>query len=291
MSSYNINSYNALFLSEDSLKDYSLIREDVDMQTLKPTIRAVQDYYLYKLLGSSLFCDLQDKIVAGTLNSDEVALIQIYITPCMAWAVMKVAPVFISMKYSNRGVVQMTGPNAQPASTSDLQMLGDMANKHYELYAERLVRFLIANNSLFPTYRQMSQYNDVSPALNGWDSQIALGNKPYRGGLPETAGGSASLNITSGMIAYFNVSKIVTATSHTGNTALFAGSFLAAPSGLPPTASTNFTFYKNATLIPTQAVVSFIDNGNSTCTLTVDTTILGYSFQIGDVISSAGKYA
>lgn len=267
-----------------------MIRDDVDFSVLKPTIRIVQDYYLYKLLGSNLFVDLQDKVKAGTLNQDELLLLQVYIVPTLAWGVMKEAPVFISMKYSNRGVVQMTGPNAQPASTSDLQMLGDMANRHYEMYAERLVKFLIGNQNLFPAYRIMTQYNDVAPATDGWNPRIALGNRPRRDGLQHEPGGASSVNITAGMIAYFNVSKIISASSHTGNTANFSGSFLPAPSGLPPTSPGNFTFYDNSTLIPTAAVVSFIDNGNTTCTLTVDTTILGFNFQVGDTINSSGKY-
>ena len=290
MATINLVSYKTLFLSEDNLKEFSLIRDDVDMSVLTPTIRLAQDYYLYKLLGSNLYVDLQGKIMAGTLNQDELLLIQGYIVPTMAWAVMKEAPMFISMKYTNRGVVQMTGTDASPANTSDLQMLGDMANQHYELYADRLVKYLIANAPAFPAYRVMTAYNDVFPATDGWDCRIALGNRPRRKDMPVEIGGTNSTNITSGMIAYFNVSIIKTAVSHTANTAIFSGSFLSAPSGLPPTAATNFSFYDNSTLIPIAAVVSFVDNGNSTCTLTVDTTILGYNFQVGDIISSAGKY-
>lgn len=291
MSTINLTSYKTLFLSEDNLKEYSLIRNDVDMSVLTPSIRVCQDVYLYKLLGSSLYVDLQNKIMTGTLNQDELLLIQGYIVPTLAWAVMKVAPVFISMKYTNRGVQEMTGPNSQPATTSDLQMLGDMANNNYELYAERMVKFLVANQNLFPAYRQMTAYNDVAPATDGWDSRIALGNRPRRNDIPVEVGGSNSVNITADMINYYNVSIIKTATSHTGNSAIFSGSFLPAPSGLPYTSVGNFTFYDNSTLIPRPAIVSFIDNADTTCTLLVDTTILGYSFQISDTISAAGKFS
>lgn len=287
----NLQSYKVLFLSEDNLKEYTILRDDIDMSVLTPIIRSCQGQYIFKLLGSSLYTDLQNKVLAGTLNLDELTLLQIYIIPTLAWCVMKTAPVLISYKFTNRGVTQMTGQESQPSNMSDLQTLGDMANLLYEAEADKLVKYLIANAQLFPAYRLMTAYNDVSPATNGWDSRIALGNQPYRGYLQQEVGGSASQNITPAMFAYFNVSKIITASSHTGNTAIFNGSFLPAPSGLPGTSKSNFAFFVNGTAIPVAAVSSFTDNGNGTCTLAVDTTILGFSFQVGDTISSAGKYA
>jgi hypothetical protein len=290
MANINIATFRTLFINEIDLKNLTMIRDDVDMGVLQPTITICQDSYLLKLLGSQLFYDLQNKIATVTLNQDEILLMQSQIVPCLAWAVMKEAPIFLSYKYSNKGVQTMDGLNSKPAPISELSYLRDMANSHYQLYAQRLTQYLIANTFLFPAYRTMLNYNDIAPATSGWNTRIALGNRPRKDWLEQSAGGSNITNLTSAMIAYFNVSKIVTAFSHTATTANFSGSFLPAPNGLPATTGTNFTFYDNSTLIPTAAVVQFQDNGNGTCTLTVNASILGFNFQVGDVINSSGKY-
>lgn len=80
------------------------------------------------------------------------------------------------------------------------------------------------------------------------------------------------------------------ATAITSNTAIFAGSFKAAPTPLPPTSATNFTFFVNGQYVDTNSITSFVDNGNGTCTLTVNVANLEYSFVSTDQIVAIGKF-
>jgi hypothetical protein len=290
MSTINANSYNAFFIDEQSLKDNSLINDNVDMKMITPTIRLVQDVYLYKILGSSLYTDLQNKIVTKTLNTDELFLMRGYIAPVMIWGIMVQAPLTITYKYSNKGVQTMNSDNSNPASLSELQALQSQARTNYDLYVERLIKYLIAYQNLFPAYRQMTALNDVSPQTTGFKSRLALGNMPRRTSLQTEYGGGYSVNLTPEMFAYLNTNVLKYAVTHSNSTAVFSGSFLAAPNGIPYTSVSNFSFYVNSGSINPAGILSFVDNGNGTSTLNVDTTTLGYSFQPLDQISSIGKY-
>jgi hypothetical protein len=121
--------------------------------------------------------------------------------------------------------------------------------------------------------------------------------------VPKTAMGAISavdsynVNITSTTVAlnielasYLGTSITKYATTITSNTAIFNGSFLAAPSPLPATSATNFNFFVNGQYVDANAITSFIDNGNGTCTLTVNTTNLEYSFESTDQIIAVGKF-
>lgn len=125
-------------------------------------------------------------------------------------------------------------------------------------------------------------------------------------GAPKTAMGAAigvadSYNInTSGggntidplTLTYLNTNKQVLATSITiPNIAIFPNGFLTAPSSLPTTSVNNFTFFVNGQLIEPAAITSFIDNGDTTSTLTVNTTQLSFSFSSTDEIIAIGKFA
>jgi hypothetical protein len=87
-----------------------------------------------------------------------------------------------------------------------------------------------------------------------------------------------------------SISKYAITGSTTANTATFAGSFKSAPSPLPPTSITDFTFFVNGQYVDINSITSFVDNGNNTCTLTVNTTNLQYTFITGDQIVAIGKF-
>ena len=122
-------------------------------------------------------------------------------------------------------------------------------------------------------------------------------------GGPKTAMGAAigtadsyNVNVTYNGIseaaaAYLNTNKTVLATTVTTSTATFPNGFATAPTPLPATSATNFTFFVNGQLIEPAAISNFIDNGNGTSTLIVNTTELGYSLSATDEVVGIGKFA
>jgi len=100
-----------------------------------------------------------------------------------------------------------------------------------------------------------------------------------------------TVDIDTAVLTYLQTNITEYASSITINTATFNASFLSAPSPLPATSVTNFTFFVNGQLVDSNSVTSFVDNGNGTCTLTVNTTNLQYSFETDDQIIAVGKFA
>jgi len=121
---------------------------------------------------------------------------------------------------------------------------------------------------------------------------------------PKTAMGGASISdsynvnitstssggVTSDVSIYLATSETKYAATITTNTAIFNAAFLAAPSPLPPTSKSNFTFFVNGQLMDINSVTSFIDNNNGTCTLVVDTNNLDYTLESDDQILAIGKF-
>jgi hypothetical protein len=78
----------------------------------------------------------------------------------------------------------------------------------------------------------------------------------------------------------------------TQTTAVFSpASILSIPinSSLPQTTKMNFIFYVNGVFLPHDYITSFIDNGNNTCTLTIDANGLGY-YLTGKEVTAIGKF-
>jgi hypothetical protein len=137
---------------------------------------------------------------------------------------------------------------------------------------------------------------------------LTAGSKPA----PKTAMGGASFadsynvnitnvsqGVTNEVSIYLATSKTKYAVSFTSNTATFNASFLTAPSPLPATSVSNFTFFLNGQLIDDSSIVSFVNNGDGTCTLTIDPAQLGVGGEpitfsndggVADQIIAIGKF-
>jgi len=109
----------------------------------------------------------------------------------------------------------------------------------------------------------------------------------YNVNLTTEGGGGISTEVAT----YLNINKTVLATTVTTSTATFPNGFATAPIPLPATSAINFTFFVNGQLIEPTAITSFIDNGNNTSTLVVNTTELGFSLSATDEIVGIGKFA
>ena len=71
---------NTLFISVSSIKERTGLHANVDDKLVLPEIKTAQDMYIHPLLGSALYERLQNGIVANNLDSDEVALLDNFIT-------------------------------------------------------------------------------------------------------------------------------------------------------------------------------------------------------------------
>lgn len=90
-------------------------------------------------------------------------------------------------------------------------------------------------------------------------------------------------------VLYFANSKTLLASYINNVTATFSKGFAVPVNGLPAPTANNFDFYINGTLIERIGIVSFIDN-ITTSTLTINPTILGFSFESTDKIIGIGKF-
>ena len=87
-----------------------------------------------------------------------------------------------------------------------------------------------------------------------------------------------------------NITKVSNNVS--SNTVIFNASFAQPPPGstLPQTSKENFIFYINGIYIPANYIISFIDNNEGNCILTLNTVGLGYELESTDEITAIGKF-
>lgn len=167
---------NFLTFTENYLKEISIINDNVDAKILTPIIILVQDKYLHPILGTDLFTDIKDEIIAGSVSADNVTLLDNYIMPVMHWYCLKESTPAFKYRYMNKGLMIKNSENSSAADLSEVKWNMDLWDNNAKFYAERLTNFLKANTTTYPLYCSNTDCDDIKPNQTNYRTSIYLGN-------------------------------------------------------------------------------------------------------------------
>ena len=143
---------NILLISEKTIKENSLVSNNVDGKYIQNAIRTAQDISLQPVIGQKLFERLCEGISNDNLTELETELIKTYIQPVLLNAVMSDLILQLSYKFRNMGTVQTTDTNLILPSLKDLQYIREDYNNKAAFYMNRLSDYLTANCTKFAQY-------------------------------------------------------------------------------------------------------------------------------------------
>jgi hypothetical protein len=172
-------SANILFISEQTLKDRSLLQDNIDPKLIKPTIKHCQDMYLEPILGTGLYKELQTQITSSTITDLNRNLLDYYITDCLCWYVASEMVISLGFKFTNKNLLKKTSENSDVPSLSDLFDIESRFKSKAEWYAQRITNYLIENITLFPLYNNAGSGVDIiQPNGSSFSTGLYLGDMP-----------------------------------------------------------------------------------------------------------------
>ena len=143
---------NILLISEKTIKENSLVSNNVDGKYIQNAIRTAQDLSLLPIIGQKLFERLCDGVANNNLNELETELIKAYIQPVLLNAVMSDLILQLSFKFRNLGAVQTVDTNVIIPSLTDLEYIRNDYSMKCTFYQNRLSDFLEDNCTKFKQY-------------------------------------------------------------------------------------------------------------------------------------------
>jgi len=168
-------SANILFCSRNDIVKRTPLGGNVDPDKIIPFVKTAQDKYILIALGTVLYDYLQDQVAAGTLTGVYKTLVDEYIIDTLVHYSMVEALPFLAYSIGNVGIVKnINSEQAISPNKADIDYLLQKELSTAQFYSERLVTYLIAQNSLYPQYLQTTGFSDnVYPDKgqqyrNGW---------------------------------------------------------------------------------------------------------------------------
>lgn len=163
-------------ISEDVLKNETILNDNVGSEFIHPAIETSQDIYLQQLIGTELLNKLYDLVKDGTIKNDDntkyKTLLDDYITNYLKFKVLSEITIPLAYKYRSSGVIQVTNDHTINTTMRD----AGLVQNHYEMratfYAERMTKYLKNNN--FPEYGNTRNGSDYKADPEAYKTNIVL---------------------------------------------------------------------------------------------------------------------
>lgn len=163
-----------LLLSEKTLKEDSLINDNVESTYIIPAIQVAQEQGLQQIIGTLLYDKICDMVDRNQVTADYRILLNDYITPYLEYKVMADIQLPLSYKFRNLGVNQTTDEHTYTPSLRDTQYLIEYYDNKAKFYSNRLFDYLKANHKLFPEFLKKDSCDDLMANKMSYKTNIVL---------------------------------------------------------------------------------------------------------------------
>jgi hypothetical protein len=160
---------NVLFISENELKQNSIVQQNVDTQLLTPFIKTAQDIYIEPFLGVALTEELKDAVISGVITGNTEIILVKYIAPAMIYFTLYEAAPFSVIKWTNKALTKKGSENSTVIDNVELVEFRKGIKNTAENYMYIMKKWL-ENEKPFASY-----YNDVDCDTNSSRNKLFYG--------------------------------------------------------------------------------------------------------------------
>lgn len=173
-----------LLCSEDTIKSYSSISDNISGDYLLPAIHIAQRSDLERIIGTALVVKLQQLVAEDTINYDENShykeLLDEYITDFLCYAAIKELIPIVSFKINNLGAARTEDEKATAVSFNEVFKLKDYYEDKADYFAMRMQRYLCENYAKFPELSDSTVSNIKATLNSAANCSIWLGGSRSR---------------------------------------------------------------------------------------------------------------
>lgn len=157
-----------LLITEERLKGYTGIDENVDPEDLYPFALQAQDIHIQQSLGTRLYDriknDVEQFVKSGVpIDADYKTLLDDYIVPTVVHYTYYLALPSLKYKTTNKGILSGTSEVGEGVSLDELQYLRNTILQTAQFYDERLRDYLREWNELYEEYRSYTSKDGMAP--------------------------------------------------------------------------------------------------------------------------------
>jgi len=158
-------------ISEQFLRTYTDINNNIDTELIKNAIRESQDIGLQAIVGTLLYQKLVTLVDSGDINNEENAnyktLLTDYIQDYLIYASYWYSLDAIYLRSRNNGLIKpMGGENSEGVERELYNLKRQSIENKMSYYAERLTKYIIEEQGLYPEINNSNKLYEQNPNYN-----------------------------------------------------------------------------------------------------------------------------
>ena len=177
---------NVLLISENKIKNFTDIDQNVTTAVLLPFISVVQQTKLEYIIGGKYYQELLNGVINSNLSTNDQNFLEYFAQPLLIWAAYAECLPSVFMRIKNNGIV--TGAE-NTVTIKEMEYMQTAANDRSQFFEQRMIEQIIWNSNLYPSVFNYSTQNGMRPHLG----------KNYFSGVELALGRYSGYDIATGM--------------------------------------------------------------------------------------------
>jgi hypothetical protein len=170
----------ALFVSEEKLKNFTSINQNVSPADLVPYILQAQDIYLQNFIGATYYFQLKDQVLNNTVTQPNQFLLDNYIGPALCNYGLLMAMPFLKYKMFNKSVVSPTSESSENITLDEMKFLQEQVRGTAETYMKRTIEWMVNHPGEYNAYIAPNVLDGQLPERgNPYSNNIVTPKQPY----------------------------------------------------------------------------------------------------------------
>jgi hypothetical protein len=169
---------NVLLVSEQRMKQWTSLDDNIRIDVLTPSIIQAQDIYIQDTLGTLFYKRLKEGVIANDLTTNESTFLKDYVGPCLIQYALYLLLPNLKYKMVEAGIVNGTSEETQATTLDEMKYLRESALDTAQFYNQRMLEYLQDNPGMFVTYNNPGtdgmQPNKDTPYFSGLQTEIPL---------------------------------------------------------------------------------------------------------------------
>lgn len=169
---------NIFLINENTLKNETILNDNVGSEFIRPAIETSQDIYLQQLIGTELLDKLYSIIEDGTIENPEnekyKRLVDEYITNYLKYKVLAEITIPLAYKYRSTGIMQSNLDHSYNTGLKDATLVQNHYESRATFYGTRMSNYLLANANYYPEYKSMRDCSDIRSNPDSYKTNILL---------------------------------------------------------------------------------------------------------------------
>jgi hypothetical protein len=163
-----------LLVSPKYIKDNYLVDANVDDTLIVNAITDAQEINIQELIGTKYLKTLKTQVETNTLTAQNITLLDDYLLPALIRYSLYYLPLYLNNRITAAGVVTKNTDRSTAVDSKDLDDMREELKNMADFYAQRMLRYLIANKTQYADYLNTDDISQMIGRLNAYSSSNSL---------------------------------------------------------------------------------------------------------------------